>query len=56
MCAVVQDMKGEGTLPEHIIVMVRRVAIDAGFMAMGDRVLEQVIMWCVDEYYSEQPE
>jgi len=51
VCAVVDDMKAGGAMPERILIAVKRVAADAGVQWMEHRLFGQIINWCVRRYY-----
>jgi len=64
VCAVVDDLKGAGWLPERVIVAVKQVAHDAGLspsrgvlsvapLTESDAVIVEMVGWCIQRYYHE---
>lgn len=51
VCRVVGDLREAYALPEEIIVRIRRVATEEGLGASGDRLLREVVKWCLEEYF-----
>jgi hypothetical protein len=51
VCAVVDELKGAGTLPERIIVAVRGIATESGIRWSDVQMFERVIGWCIERYY-----
>src|SRR5690349_10108954 len=51
VCAVVDEMKGAGALPERVVVTVRRLATDSGVHWRDNKLFDQLVNWCVDHYY-----
>ena len=51
VCAVVDEMKATGVLPERIIVSVRRIAADFALDWHGE-LFDKLIGWCVHRYYA----
>jgi hypothetical protein len=45
-------MKGNGALPERIVVVVNSLAKDTGVLwAIDGRLPDHLVDWCVERYY-----
>jgi hypothetical protein len=53
ICSVVHELKAGGMLPEHIIINVRQLALDAGLSLASNQVLENLARWCLEQYYRD---
>jgi hypothetical protein len=51
--AAIREMRTEGFLPENIIIRLRQAAVASG-VAPSDRLLDRLIRWTVNEYFSTQ--
>jgi hypothetical protein len=49
---VVHDLKNAGELPERVIVIVRHAARDEKIDGAGDLLLDDVVNWCIAEYFA----
>ena len=51
VCNVVRDLKAAGELPERVIVIIRHAARDEKIDGAGDGLLNDVVKWCIAEYF-----
>jgi hypothetical protein len=49
--AAVDEMKAAGVLPEHVVISVKRLALDSGIHWTDDEMFGQVIDWCLEHYF-----
>jgi hypothetical protein len=66
VCECVDGMKAIGWPPERVIVAVKRIATDAGLRPSSrtvlpektltgvDRVLVEIVGWCIERYYANR--
>ena len=55
VCALVDELKADGMTPEQVILAAKRIATEAGVGLAGARLLEEVVRWCVEQYFKNQP-
>lgn len=67
VCAVVDDFKEAGWLPERVIVAVKQIAQDSGLstsrgvlsaaapLTESDAVVVAMVGWCIERYYGAPP-
>ena len=56
-CTFVRELKAEGSAPERVLVDVKNVIAAADTNHDSDqqrRFLQQVITWCIEEYYGHE--
>jgi hypothetical protein len=46
-------MKAAGVLPEHIVISLKRIALDAEIQWTNHALFERLIDWCLAHYYAE---
>jgi hypothetical protein len=49
--AAVDEMKAEGALPEHVVITVKRLALDSGIHWTNHTLLNRLVDWCLDRYH-----
>ena len=52
VCAVVDELKAAGTSPEHVMLAVKAIAIEARLGLAGARLIETMTHWCITHYFA----
>jgi hypothetical protein len=53
VCAFVDARKHDGVPPERVIVEMRRVVALVGATASADRLVGEMVRWCIERYFGE---
>jgi hypothetical protein len=53
--AAVDEMKQSDMLPEHVVIAVKRLALDSGIQWTNHRLFDRLIDWCLEDYYNTPP-
>ena len=66
LCAVVDEFKAAGCLPERVVIAVKQIAEDAGLrpsravmvagapLSQRDTTMMALVRWCIEHYYRGQ--
>ena len=49
---VVDELKASGVLPERIIVVIKKLALEAGLAWTGTRLVDQIVNWTLERFYA----
>ena len=50
--AVVDEMKGAGVKPEHVILALKGIAFEAQMGPASPILIEAMVRWCLERYFS----
>jgi hypothetical protein len=53
--AVVEERKAAGDLAQHIVVFVKRAALEAGVEWTNYEVFDRLIDWTLEAYWNRRP-
>ena len=54
VCAVVDDLRAAGMQPEHVILTVKGIAMEAGVSGLrASGLMDRMVRWCLRQYFKE---
>lgn len=53
VCTAARELKDQLDTPECVVIRVRQLAREAGIPVGGDRLMEEVVRWCLAEYFGK---
>lgn len=53
VCALVHDMKGDGMLPEQVIIAIRRLVDEARLPYAASYLVDRLMTVCIEQYFRE---
>jgi len=56
VCDAVEELRHYGLPAERVVVVIKQLAADAGFGRHNDASREQLVSWCIDQYYARSGE
>lgn len=55
VCAVVEELKEAGMSPEHVVLAVKGIVYEANMRVVDTRLIDQIVTWCIDQYFAPGP-
>jgi hypothetical protein len=53
VCGVVDELKPTGMPPERVLLAIKEIAQQAGVAPAGNRLVEQMVKWCLERYFAK---